>query len=587
MASVAEVCCCICGEAAGSDAASGLTCSEKHYVCADCLNGLVPAELSAENIRQRRSVRCPHRGALGGGGRVDVCPATFTVVQLQGVLRPEVFAKVLGDALSALDAVGDELKRKSDELEKAGGAAAARMAEAEKASAGQARADCLNSLRQALIEAHIVLRCPRCHAAFVDYMGCDAVTCGRPGCGCGFCALCLKDCGSDAHAHLSSQHGGYFRGMAAFKQAHSERQRKGVQAAIAALREPADFKADLAKSLEGDFADAAPAAAGPRGGAAVGLVAGVAAAAAAGVAAVAAALLGRAGGGGGGMDEWAPGWGLGPAEKAALPPPAPPPMHGAAGRRQARQHWRDPQVALAMAGLDALEARRGGQLEVARGAAARRAAARVAATAAAAARADALLAREEDAALRAVLEASLAGARGREAPRPAGDQGRRAAARAAAAPAIIDLSDDDEAEAAPLIAAVPKRPRLGLDGGVRRRPAAGLAPRVALPAAVEVDDCEGVFGPGAAEAPAAAAAPAPAAGGRRPGRGGAVMGWGGGVGHAGGEAAVVDLTGGASAAALPRAKGRGPAATALLAAAGHSDAAAKAAPGGADIVDLT
>jgi tRNA 2-selenouridine synthase SelU len=42
----------------------------------------------------------------------------------------------------------------------------------------------------AIIEDYLVLRCPRCLKAFLDYDACDALTCGNYGCG--FCALCLQ-----------------------------------------------------------------------------------------------------------------------------------------------------------------------------------------------------------------------------------------------------------------------------------------------------------------------------------------------------------------------------------------------------------
>ncbi len=54
----------------------------------------------------------------------------------------------------------------------------------------------------------INLRCPRCKAAFYDYDGCNALKCGVPECGAGFCAICLKDCGHDAHAHIYAGHQG-------------------------------------------------------------------------------------------------------------------------------------------------------------------------------------------------------------------------------------------------------------------------------------------------------------------------------------------------------------------------------------------
>jgi len=53
-------------------------------------------------------------------------------------------------------------------------------------------------------ESILNLQCPRCKAAFIDFNGCAALTCGVSTCGCGFCALCLQDCGGsqETHAHV-------------------------------------------------------------------------------------------------------------------------------------------------------------------------------------------------------------------------------------------------------------------------------------------------------------------------------------------------------------------------------------------------
>jgi hypothetical protein len=50
------------------------------------------------------------------------------------------------------------------------------------------------------------LKCPRCQSAFLDYDGCNALTCAVPDCRAAFCAICLKDCGSDAHQHVRGSH---------------------------------------------------------------------------------------------------------------------------------------------------------------------------------------------------------------------------------------------------------------------------------------------------------------------------------------------------------------------------------------------
>ena len=46
-------------------------------------------------------------------------------------------------------------------------------------------------------------KCPRCKQAFTDFYGCLALTCHRQDCRAGFCGLCFKDCGRDAHNHVA------------------------------------------------------------------------------------------------------------------------------------------------------------------------------------------------------------------------------------------------------------------------------------------------------------------------------------------------------------------------------------------------
>lgn len=56
----------------------------------------------------------------------------------------------------------------------------------------------------------LTMKCPRCSTAFYDYDGCNALRCGQIACHAAFCALCLKDCGSDAHEHVRQTHGNLF-----------------------------------------------------------------------------------------------------------------------------------------------------------------------------------------------------------------------------------------------------------------------------------------------------------------------------------------------------------------------------------------
>lgn len=62
--------------------------------------------------------------------------------------------------------------------------------------------DQVTPVRKLIIERVLTLHCPRCMAAFLDFDGCLALKCTAPKCACGFCAVCLEDCGVDAHVHV-------------------------------------------------------------------------------------------------------------------------------------------------------------------------------------------------------------------------------------------------------------------------------------------------------------------------------------------------------------------------------------------------
>eukprot|EP00996_Jenningsia_fusiforme_P002930 NODE_3739_length_925_cov_6.848174_g3438_i0.p1 GENE.NODE_3739_length_925_cov_6.848174_g3438_i0~~NODE_3739_length_925_cov_6.848174_g3438_i0.p1 ORF type:complete len:254 (+),score=31.65 NODE_3739_length_925_cov_6.848174_g3438_i0:3-764(+) len=54
-----------------------------------------------------------------------------------------------------------------------------------------------------------VKKCPRCGSGVEKIDGCNAMRCFV--CHCGFCWLCLKDCGHDAHSHFGERGGNCFR----------------------------------------------------------------------------------------------------------------------------------------------------------------------------------------------------------------------------------------------------------------------------------------------------------------------------------------------------------------------------------------
>ena len=80
---------------------------------------------------------------------------------------------------------------------------------------------------------YVGISCPRCNNYAIDYKNCNALTC--PVCKAGYCAVCLKDCGNDAHEHISKEHGDiYNRDLAIFNE--RERIIKGLIETVKVLR---------------------------------------------------------------------------------------------------------------------------------------------------------------------------------------------------------------------------------------------------------------------------------------------------------------------------------------------------------------
>ena len=55
----------------------------------------------------------------------------------------------------------------------------------------------------------LMMKCPRFTFAFYDYNGCHALCYSQVSCNAAFCAICLKDCGLDAHMLFSRVRGAH------------------------------------------------------------------------------------------------------------------------------------------------------------------------------------------------------------------------------------------------------------------------------------------------------------------------------------------------------------------------------------------
>ena len=198
--------CCVCWEEV--EAGSGVTCKsagagggggggEPHFVCHGCLQDHVKASVSTGALTV-------NAGGIPCVGAKEGCAAPpWTLEDLADRLDKGAFtAYAAGMRYLAVD-----LPR----------LLAARAAERARLDAEIARIADIRErarrIRLRVVEEDFTLHCPRCGGAFFDFKGCAALQCkddagppARKGCGTSFCAVCLADCGGDAHAHVRSTH---------------------------------------------------------------------------------------------------------------------------------------------------------------------------------------------------------------------------------------------------------------------------------------------------------------------------------------------------------------------------------------------
>jgi hypothetical protein len=94
----------------------------------------------------------------------------------------------------------------------------------------------IEDIRRDIIENVMTMKCPRCKCAFIEYEGCNALTCGNSHCQAGFCALCFQDCGNDAHDHIRHAHPGQMHtNNQAWVEGNKSRQREQIKVKLQGL----------------------------------------------------------------------------------------------------------------------------------------------------------------------------------------------------------------------------------------------------------------------------------------------------------------------------------------------------------------
>ncbi|KAG7363889.1 AAA domain containing protein [Nitzschia inconspicua] len=105
-----------------------------------------------------------------------------------------------------------------------------------------------------ILSEQLNMKCPRCQQVFIDYSGCNALTCSNDECKAAFCAVCLKDCGENAHPHVREQHGDLFD-RAAFEAAKQQREVEKIKSYMLEIQsEPFEVYQMVKNLLKGSCA---------------------------------------------------------------------------------------------------------------------------------------------------------------------------------------------------------------------------------------------------------------------------------------------------------------------------------------------
>lgn len=205
--------CVICFEVPSPELFSAGRCECGHEICATCLQQLVLASTSLDGLRA-------FANRTGGQGGV-CCPVPDCDKCYPAKLLARILDHVTFDLYMNARELLTEQRCNADVNQRIDAEVQRRINDADTFQVHKAT--------EHIVERILTLHCPRCDQAFIDFDGCCALTCSRPGCGCGFCAFCLADCGADAHRHVlqcpenTSPARGYFISSPQFNQSQCDR----------------------------------------------------------------------------------------------------------------------------------------------------------------------------------------------------------------------------------------------------------------------------------------------------------------------------------------------------------------------------
>ena len=231
--------CCVCLDDA-FQRSEGVTCAELHFQCDGCFEHYVRDIATRDDSLARGSdVACPCKpdscGAECFSDRQIMDHAGDDAYQLLLELRARLHEQaVVAEVTRELEA---EMKRR------------------EQLSAIERQAA---DARRHLLDDIMTLKCPKCQAAFVDFDGCFALTCAGAGCGCQFCAWCLKAGKDGRSAHLCAAEcgrrngaNGYYGTKELFDTFHDKRKRKAAEEYLLTLAD--DVRREVMVQCRGEL----------------------------------------------------------------------------------------------------------------------------------------------------------------------------------------------------------------------------------------------------------------------------------------------------------------------------------------------
>ena len=178
-------------------------CQNNHYYCNQCISSYI--KNNSEIIYNNKG-KCP-------------CPDnTCDAPPMMGITKyidDESWHTIFNNVNAQICNKEEEGKMYSNQLKEANDMIAKLKAELDKKNAELGNQISIDSQYKLIDEGvkriyeiikNTQLHCPRCKTPYTtDHNGCQAVKCAVKGCNCGFCPLCLKDCGRDAHSHFTKK----------------------------------------------------------------------------------------------------------------------------------------------------------------------------------------------------------------------------------------------------------------------------------------------------------------------------------------------------------------------------------------------